>query len=161
TVSNALQGSLCALSTSGASVTGNGTTLTVNADVVFKKASALKIYMRAHTLEGVDTNWVQQGDWTSAATALGTMTVSPASGSVTHATQQSFTLTYPDIPGFAGAAFGWEQFLIAPSSTPAPGTPYCFVHYDRASNALWLYSNDVGFFLGPVTPGTASSALNS
>jgi len=24
-----------------------------------------------------------------------------------------------------------------------------------------MYSSDVGFFLGPVTPGTASSALNS
>jgi hypothetical protein len=41
------------------------------------------------------------------------------------------------------------------------GQPFCFLHYDRAGNGLWMYSSDVGFFLGPVSPGTASNALNS
>jgi hypothetical protein len=158
--SNLLQGSLCALNTSGSSVTGSEVALTVNANMVFKQALAVNIYMRAYTLEGVDTGWVQQGTWTTVAASLGTMTVVPSSGSVTHGTQQTFTLTYPDPPGFAGAAFGWEQFLVAVASNGG-GLPYCYVHYDRGGNGLWMYSSDVGFFLGPVAPGTASSLLTS
>ena len=158
--SNLLQGSLCALNTSGSSVTGSWADLTVNANVVFKQAKALNIYLRAYTLEGVDSGWVQQGTWTTAAASPGTMTVAPSSGSVTNGTQQTFTLTYPDTPGFAGAAFGWEQFLVGVASDGG-GQPFCFVHYDRGGNGLWMYSNDVGFFLGPVTPGTSSTLLAS
>ncbi len=158
--SNLLQGSLCALNTSGSSVSESGVDLTINAAVVFKQAVAVKIFMRGLTFEGVDTGWVQQGTWTTVAAALGTMTVAPSSGSVTHGTQQIFTLTYPDPPGFAGAAFGWEQFLVA-TATDGGGNPFCYVHYDRGGNGLWMYSGDVGYFLGPVTPGTASSLLTS
>jgi hypothetical protein len=158
--SNLLQGSLCALNTSGSSVTGSGADLTINANLVFKQALALKIYMRGFTLEGVDTGWVPQGTWTTVAASLGTITVAPSSGSVTHGTQQIFTLTYPDPAGFAGAAFGWEQFLIG-TATNGGGNPFCYVRYDRGGNGLWMYSGDVGFFLGPVTPGTTSTLLSS
>jgi hypothetical protein len=159
-VSNQLQGSLCALNTSGSSVSGYGSQLTMNVNLVFKQALAGNIYMRAYTLAGVDTNWVQKGTWTTAAAALGTMTVSPSSGSVTNGTPQTFTLTFPDPAGFAGAAFGWEEFLVGTAANGG-GQPFCFVHYDRGGNGLWMYSGDLGFFLGPVTPGTASSALTS
>jgi photosystem II stability/assembly factor-like uncharacterized protein len=158
--SNLLQGSLCALNTSGSSVSGSGSQLSVNASLVFKQALALNIYMRAYTLAGVDTGWVQQGTWTTAAAALGTMTVSPSSGSVTNGTQQTFTITFPDTPGFVGAASGWDQFLVGVASNGG-GQPFCYVHYDRGGNGLWMYSSDVGFFLGPVTPGTSSSLLIS
>jgi hypothetical protein len=158
--SNLLQGSLCALSTAESSVIVGGSQLTVNASLVFKQALALNIYLRSDTLEGVDTGWIQQGSWTAAAASLGTIMVSPSSGSVTNGTQQTFTLTYPDTQGFAGAAFGWEQFLVAVASNGG-GQPFCYVHYDRGGNGLWMYSSDVGFFLGPVTPGNASNALNS
>jgi len=158
--SNQLQGSLCALNTSGSSVSVGAVNLTINPNLVFKKAKALNIYMRAYTLEGADSGWVVNGTWTTAAAAPGTMTVAPSSGTVTNGTQHTFTLTYPDTPGFAGAAFGWEQFLIAVASNGG-AQPFCFVHYDRAGNGLWMYSSDVGFYLGPVTPGTASNVLSS
>jgi hypothetical protein len=103
---------------------------------------------------------MQQGTWTILAASLGTMMVSPSAGNITNGAQQTFTLTYPDTPGFAGAAFGWEQFLVAAASDGG-GQPYYFVHYDRAGNGLWMYSNDLGSFVGPVTPGAASSLLNS
>jgi hypothetical protein len=160
TASNTLQGSLCALNTLGSSVSGYGSQLRVNANVVFKQAKVLNVYMRAYTMAGVDTGWVQEGTWTTVAALPGTMTVAPSSGTATHGTQQTFTLTFPDPPGFAGAAFGWEQFLVAASSSN-PGTNYCFVHYDRGGNGLWMFSNDLGYFLGPVTPGTSSSLLTS
>lgn len=155
--SNLLQGSLCALNTSGSSVTGNGTSLTINASLVFKGAGVRNVYMRAMNLAQSDTGWIQRGTWTMAAASPGTPSVSPSTGS---GTTQTFTLTYPDPPGFAGAAFGWVQFL-AGAASDGGGQPFCFLHYDRAGNGLWMYSSDVGFFLGPVAPGTASNTLSS
>jgi hypothetical protein len=158
TSSNKLQGTLCAVNTQASSVVGSGNTLTVNLDLVFKAAGARNIYSRAQDLpSAANTDWVLQGTWTLVAATLGTPSVSPNSGSSNNGTSQTFTLTYPDPPGFAGEAFGWEQFLIK----TATNAPFCFVHYDRAGNALWMYSSDVGFFLGPVTPGVASGALSS
>ena len=86
---------------------------------------ALNIYMRAYTLQGVDSGWVEQGTRTTAAASFGAMTVSPASGTSTNGVEQTFTLTYPDPLGFAGVAFGWEQFLIALASDGG-GQPFCF-----------------------------------
>jgi hypothetical protein len=160
TPSNKLQNSLCALNTSASTVTGSGATLTLNADVVFKAAAARNAYMRAMNEAQSDTGWVQVGTWGATAAALGTMVSNLNSGSSSNGVQQTFTLTYPDPPGFAGAAFGWVQFLVA-AATNGGGQPFCFLHYDRAGNGLWMYSGDVGFFLGPVTPGVASNTLNS
>jgi len=160
TPSNLLQNSLCALITSGSTVSGSGPTLSVIASVVFKAAGTRNVYVRAQNLEGEDTGWIQEDTWNTVAAAPGTMLVNPASGSSTNSAQQTFTLTYPDPAGFAGAAFGWEQFLVA-AAADGGGQPFCFVHYDRAGKGLWMYSSDVGFFLGPVTPGAASSVLNS
>ena len=156
-LSNRLQNSLCALNTSGSTVTGTGTTLTLNASIVFKQAGARNVYMRAMNLGQADTGWVQRGTWNHLTAAQGTMSANPAAGS---GTTQTFTLTYPDPPGFAGAAFGWVQFLVA-AATDGGGQPFCFVHYDRGGNGLWMYSGDAGYFVGPVTPGTASNALSS
>jgi hypothetical protein len=161
TASNKLQGTLCAINSAASSVTGSGNNLTLNVNLVFKSAAVRKIYARAQNLPfGFTTEWIQQGTWNLTATALGAMSVSPSSGTTTNGSSQTFTLTYPDPAGFAGAAFGWEQFLIG-TATGGGGNPFCYVHYDRAGNGLWMYSGDVGYFLGPVTPGTASSLLNS
>jgi hypothetical protein len=88
------------------------------------------------------------------------MTASPSAGSVANGTPLTFTLTYQDVPGFTGTTYGWKQFLVA-AAADGGGQPFCFVHYDRNGNGLWMYSSDVGYFLGPVTPGTASNALSS
>jgi len=157
TASNRLQNSLCALNTLGSTVTGSGATLTINPSLIFKQSGARNIYMRAMNEAQVDSGWVQRGTWSVGPAGVGTLSVVPASG--TGATQ-TFTLTYPDPPGFAGAAFGWVQFLVAAASDGG-GQPFCYLHYDRAGNGLWMYSSDVGFFLGPITPGTTSNALSS
>jgi uncharacterized repeat protein (TIGR01451 family) len=160
TSSNLLQNSLCALNTAASTATGSGSTLTLNANVVFKAGGSRNIYMRTETLEGVDTGWVLTGTWGLGAASLGTMVVNPSAGNSRQGAQQTFTMAYPDPSGFAGAAFGWVQFLVA-AATNGGGQPFCFVHYDRAGNGLWMYSGDLGFFLGPVTPGVASITLTS
>jgi hypothetical protein len=60
----------------------------------------------------------------------------------------------------SAAPIGWTQFLIAADSTGG-GQPFCFIHWDRAGQEFWMYSSDLGFFLGPVKPYTASNLLNS
>jgi len=102
---------------------------------------------------------VQRGAWTQVPLDVPTMTVTPASGnSSTPVFQAKFT---SDAYGNQGSLpLGWQQFLVAADSTGG-GQPFCLVHYDRAGGAFWMYSSDVGFFLGPVTPGTASSTLDS
>ncbi|MGJ5819551.1 InlB B-repeat-containing protein [Paludibaculum fermentans] len=157
TASAKLQNTLCGLNTKTSTVTKSGSTLTFNAHVAFKSAAGLKIYLRAQTIEQLDTGWVQRGTWTTAPTPLSTMIVQPASGS---SAQQTFTLLYPDPVGYEDTTSGWSQFLIA-AATDGGGQPFCFVHYDKAGNGLWMYSSDVGFFLGPVAPGTASNVLDS
>src|SRR5262249_16330267 len=152
--------SLCALNTLSSSINRSGNNITVNASLIFKQDLALNIYMRSYSAAGVDTGWLQKGTWTAVADAFQTMYVGPSASNVANGSLQTFLLNYPDVPGFQGAAYGWEQFLIGAASDGG-GKPFCYVHYDRAGNALWLYSNDVGFFLGPVTPGTASNVLNS
>lgn len=155
--SQVLQNSLCAINTQSTTVAMNGANLTVSANIVFKSSTPRKAYLRLHDTFGFDTGMFQQGEWNTVASTPATPTVSPNTGT---GSSQTFTLTYPDPPGFFGAPFGWVQFLVA-AAGDGGGLPFCFVHYDRAGNGLWMYSSDVGFFLGPVAPGTASNALDS
>ena len=99
TASSLLQGSHCALNSAASAASGSGGTLTLDLAVVFKADAARKVYLRAMDLDGPETRWLMRGTWTQAATPLGNFTVSPASGSGANPT---FTLTYPDPPGFAG-----------------------------------------------------------
>jgi|SRR5579862_4176613 len=88
-----------------------GNTLTLNLSLVFKEPGTRNVYMRALDSLGHDTGMVQQGTFNMTAAAFGAMSASPNSGSSTNGVQQTFALTYQDPPGFAGGAFGWEQFL--------------------------------------------------
>jgi hypothetical protein len=155
--SSTLQGSHCAVNTAGSSVAKNGTVLEVNFNVTFKATATRNVYMRGMSQSQFDTGWQHRGTWTQTAAPMPTLNVTPVSGSGTNAT---FTLRYPDPEGFEGAPLGMTQFLVAAASNGG-NQPFCFVHYDRAGNALWMYSSDVGYFLGPVRPGVASNMLNS
>jgi hypothetical protein len=157
TVSNTLQNSFCAIDTEHSYVAGNGNDLNVFVQVIFKAAGTRKIYMRALNIAGMETGWVEKGQWTAAAAPTEIMTLAPGSGT---GPVQTFQLMYPAPSGFEGISFGWVQFLIAAASNGG-GQPFCFLHYDRGGNGLWMYSSDSGFFLGPVSPGTPSTLLNS
>ena len=160
TWSNQLQNSFCALNAMTSFRSASGNTLTIGVSLVFKASGARNTYLRIHDLGGQDTGMQLAGTWTASASSAPNMLVSPSSGTLTPPAQQAFTLTYPDPAGFTGAPYGWKQFVIAVASDGG-GQPYCYVHYDRAGNALWMYSGDVGSFLGPVTPGASSTTLTS
>ncbi|QOY85439.1 hypothetical protein [Paludibaculum fermentans] len=80
--------------------------------------------------------------------------ITPSSGS---GSTQTFTAVFSDPNGVHDLA--WGQILIAVAENGG-GQPFCFIHYDRSGNGLWLYG-DQGFFLGPVTPGTVSASLKN
>ncbi|MGJ5818509.1 hypothetical protein [Paludibaculum fermentans] len=158
-VSAKLQGSACGLDAIYARTSTNGARLTVLIALLFKTAGARNIYLRTMDQVGVDTGWVQHGTFNQEVYWALPMSVSPASGS---ATDQLFALTFTNqyASDFFRQPLGWQQFLIGADPTGG-GQPFCFVHYDRAGNGLWMYSSDVGFFLGPVTPRLGSNLLDS
>jgi uncharacterized protein (TIGR03437 family) len=80
------------------------------------------------------------------------VTVSATSGA-----SQTFTAVVSDPNGVNDLS--WAQLLIA--DAPNGGSnPFCFIHYDRSGNGLWLFGEE-GFFYGPVAPGTLSAALSN
>jgi hypothetical protein len=160
TASNSLQDPVCAQSTLNSSAVISGTALTLNVSLIFKTNAVRNVYMRQMNADNVDSGWIQRGAWTLQSAPTGTPSGFSPTGSLGGGTPVQFTLTYPDTPGFPAAPFGWSQVLVA-NAPDGGGQPFCYVHYDRAGNGLWMYSGDVGFFLGPVAPGVASSALNS
>lgn len=157
--SDALQSSACALDTFNSSPAVNGSQLTLRLRLLFKTAAADNVYLRTLDFAGTDSGWVKNGTWTMAAMPLPAMTVVPSNGvSAFPYFQANYSL---DEYGQQGSLpRGWQQFLVAADSTGG-GQPFCFVHLDRAANMLWMYSSDFGFFLGPIAPGAASTALDS
>ncbi|MGJ5814898.1 hypothetical protein [Paludibaculum fermentans] len=157
TASGDLQNSLCGLNTKTSSVSSSGATVTLNANLVFKAAAAYNVYVRSYTLSETDSQWNLKGTWNPTVAPMAGMSqvLNSSAGS-----QRTYTMTYPDPAGFGGTNKGWSQFLIA-AATDGGGQPFCFLHYDRAGNGLWMYSSDVGFFLGPVAPGAGSNLLSS
>lgn len=155
--SNQLQNSYCALNPAATSISGSGVNLTVHAQVLFKQVGTRKVFLRSMSWSLVDSGWIQMGNWDSTAAPLAVMSVTPAAGS---GATGAIAAQWVEPTGLPVTSGGWVQMLVA-NSSQGDGTPFCFLHYDRGGNGLWVYSGDVGFFLGPVTPGVASNALDS
>ncbi|MGJ5818506.1 hypothetical protein [Paludibaculum fermentans] len=155
--SSDLTGSDCTLSTALSSVDVSGDRLQLNAQVRFKVTGDRNLYLRAMDDGNFDTGWVQRGVFNQHALPVfyPGLTQQSGAGSV-----ETFRMTETDPEGFGGLKKGWEQLLVAVDQTGGE-QPFCFVHYDRAASQFWMYSSDVGFFLGPVAPGTPSNALDS
>ncbi|MBN9661584.1 MAG: hypothetical protein J0H49_25535 [Acidobacteria bacterium] len=157
TASNLLQNSFCAVDPKKTTITKNGAALTVRAQVLFKQAASRKIFTRSLDFNDVDSGWIQEGTWDSMAVLMNPPSVSPNSGS---GASPTFVATFTDASGLPLSTGGWVQFLVA-AAADGGGQPFCYLHYDRAGDGLWMYSGDVGFFLGPVKPGVSSTVLQS
>ncbi len=82
------------------------------------------------------------------------VSVTPDSGS---GTNQTFTFLYSDPNGFADLP--WAQMLFHESLDSPVNS--CYVHYDRALNAVWLLNDEGTTWLGPVVLGLVGSVENS
>jgi hypothetical protein len=155
-----LNNSFCAVNMSATSAAGLGCSLILTADILFKVSSPLPryVFLRAKEKDAEGVAWARlNGRFLAEAVPMAGLQAEPVNGCSTEA---KFTITYQEPSGFAGAAGGWVQFLIA-DSPEAQGAPFCFVHYDKASHHLWMYSSDLGFFLGPMDVGQESGSFES
>ncbi|QOY91035.1 InlB B-repeat-containing protein [Paludibaculum fermentans] len=155
--SSELQGSACALNTAQSSIQASGQTLELSLAVTSKLAAERNVYLRAMETDSSDTGWVWQGRWSQQAPLEAGLSVYPNFGVNS---MENFALYIYGAISLGEFDKGWAQFLVAADSTGG-GQPFCFVHYDKAGGHLWMYSSDVGFFLGPATPGAPSSLLDS
>lgn len=147
-------------SASGFSVSGSGSTLTLNLPLSFGAAWAgttKNVYLRLVNNTGADTGYQLAGQWTipsgggGGAPQAPTVSVNPASGS---GSSQVFSFVASDTQG-AGAISGMN-LLINSAFTGSNG---CWIFFDSASR-LYLASDDVSTW-SPLDLGSAATVGNS
>jgi hypothetical protein len=156
TDSGTLQNRSCVINPAATTVTHTNGQLKINLVVGFKPglAGGQNIYLHTLDATGYDSGFEADGTWTVTNTP-GPISVSPAASS---GASQRFSTTFYHPSG--AADLQWTQLLVAVAANGG-GQTYCYVHYDRAGNGMWLYSDTMQYFLGPITPGVSSTALQS
>ena len=152
-----LQNSQCVLNAGGSKVSLSGNNLTVSVSLGFKPAFAgiktLYLYANSATL---NTGWQAIGAWTvtNPANTINVVSVTPNSGA---GSSQTFSYLVSDQKGAADLAQVWME--ISTGVTAAPNS--CYTFYNAASKGLYLLNDAGAAWLGPITPGTAATLLNS
>ena len=151
--SNTGSNSTCQLLGSDISISGAGSTLTLQMKLQFQSAQigTKSIYVLAYDQARADSSWVQVGGWNLLANQppqiLG---MSPTNGSGSGAT---FTFNFADGNGFADLAT--SQVLI---NTNNDGNNACYLLLDRPLQKIWLSQTGGGFASSPVGTGTLSNS---
>jgi hypothetical protein len=151
-----LQNSQCAVHGAASSVSGSGTSLTLNLAFSFLPAYAgardisLSVGDATHA-----TGWVKRGSWTvtGAMQPPVALSVTPSSGT---GSSQTFSFLLSDPDGYQDIA--WTQIMIARG---LPMASSCWVFYSRSSNQVFLANDSGAGWLGPLTLGAAGSLQNS
>lgn len=151
--SGTLQNSKCAIDASGSSVSGSGTTLTLNLAMTFQSTftGTKNIYMYAEDSTGLNTGWQSMGTWTPFATTTqppSAVSVTPNSGS---GASQTFAFVYSDAGGFA--AISTAEMLFGVDTTYSTS---CVVDYSQSSNSLYLANDQANGWIGPISPGSGT-----
>jgi Putative Ig domain len=153
-----LQNSQCALSGSGSSVSGAGTSITMNLALTFDQfyRGSKNIYGRALDVNNLDSGWQLKGTWTPTAVVAQAPSAVSATPNAGTGTVQTFQYAFSDVNGFRDLKTLWAQIA---TTTNYPGT--CAINFDAVNNRLYLVKDDASGWLGPITPGTATSLSNS
>jgi uncharacterized repeat protein (TIGR01451 family) len=158
--SGTLQNSQCVVYGSSSSlVSATGTDVTINLGLGLQTgyaATPQKVYLLVTDNQGHNSGWVQTGTWSIAAPNSPPAVVSGTPTSAT-STPQTFTFTGRDPDGYAD--IGNIYFLVNTNATVSLNT--CHGLYNRAANALYLYSDGLTALLGPLTPGSSGTLQNS
>jgi hypothetical protein len=152
-----VQNSQCSLNASASSMTGSGSTLTVNLSITFQSAfsGAKNVFMQVSD-STQNTGWVQRGAWTvpSASSAPSAVSVSPGSGS---GASQTFTFVSSDPAGYSAIAA--QQFLFTGTSFSLPGS--CYIFLNRATGLLYLTNDAATGWQSPVSFSQGGVLQNS
>jgi hypothetical protein len=151
-----LQNSQCVLDGAGSSVSTSGQNLTLRLAVTFQPAfaGAKAIYMQTVDRGGLDTSLQWRGSWMVGPgpnQAPSALSVTPASGS---GSSQTFSFLFSDPDGAADLRY---EFVLINQELRSDGG--CVLHYD--GTRLWLVNDAGTIWLGPLTPGSASTLQNS
>ena len=153
--SGTLQNSQCMVSAPSSSVSGSGSSLTVNLVLSFQAVFAGNKYTYMEVFDGVlDSGWVQRGSWTVPGWGPpSAVSVTPSSGS---GPAQTFAFLYSHPNGYA--AISSVSVIVNSTLTRAGG---CSLLYYRGSNTLYLQNDPATAWLGPITPGQSGALQNS
>jgi hypothetical protein len=155
--SGTLQNSQCAVNPAASSVTGSGSTLTLNLSLTFNAsfAGSKNVYMEVY--DGAsDSGWVQNGAWTvpGASGPPSAVSVSPSSGS---GASQLFTFVSSDPSGYT--AITTQQFLF--TGTTFSFSSACYVFLNRATGLLYLTNDGGTAWQNPVSFSQGGVVQNS
>jgi hypothetical protein len=117
-----------------------------------------KVYLWAQDLQNSGTGWVQTATWAPSSTPVN-LPPSVVSGTpnLPVGSPQTFTFLARDPNGYADLYRLY--FLVNPDSSIPQNT--CHGLYDRQTNSIYLYNDNLTAPLGPLTPGSAGKIENS
>lgn len=158
--SNTIENSYIKIDCSKTTVSGSGTTQTINWNITFKSpfTGTKNSYMYVSDKSGAGNGWTQNGSWTISSPdqppSVGTVT--PASGSSYAGTATNFTATYSDPKGYQNLSY---VIFLVNSSVSYQNCLY--VEYIASSNSLYLLNDTATAWFGPYAPGSANVMENS
>lgn len=155
-----LANSQCSLAgaTSAASAAGTDLTLSLGMSLTAGYANVPRnVYFWVTDMEATGSGWVQTSTWGTTGQAAQAPTLVSASPTSSGFATQLFTLTARDANGVND--LHRVYFLVNTSPTVPSGS--CHGFYDRATNAIFLYNDNLSALTGPLAPGAAATLQNS
>jgi len=156
--SGSVNNSQCTLNATGSSVSGSGSTVTLNLATVFNTThfSGYQIvYMDATDQNSNDSGWQSMGTWAINVSTSPSMTFTPAPAPA--GLSQAFSLQVSDSHGYSDVT--GIQFLVSPMTVNAGNS--CYVKYDAGGNLLYLVSDDNTSSGTGIVPGTSGATLSN
>lgn len=156
--SNVIENSYAKLTCASTTVSGSGTTLTVNWSIIFKTpfTGTRKTYLYATDDVNISVGWTQKGTWTLPNSAPSVGTITPSSGAGQINVTYLFTTTYTDSNTYLNIQY--VQFLI---NTAVSGANCFYGYYNRDSNKFYLRNDANSAWLGGYAPGASNIIENS
>ena len=151
-----VQNSQCRVNAAASTVTKEGNTLTLILNVTFTSVFSGSHLAFVHAVDNglISTGYHLAGTWTvPAGGPPQPVSITPSSGA---GTSQVFSALFTDPDG--SADLRWVEMLFNSALKPDAG---CYLHYEIASRRLWLLTDDVSGWLGPVTIGSAQTIGNN
>jgi hypothetical protein len=159
-VPGTVQNSQCAIDGAGSSASQFGTDLTLNLRITRRGTAATGIqtlFVMAGFSPDNSSGWIPASTWTIAPVTAHPPTLAAASPSVSSSSTQTFTITTRDLDGYLNI----NRVYFQVNANPTLPVGSCHGYYDRALNAIYLYSNAFQSVSGPVTPGLSGTIQNS
>jgi RHS repeat-associated protein len=156
---NVIGNSYAKLDCAKTTVSGSGTTLTVNWSITFKPTffGGKKTYLYVKDDLGVYNSWTQKGTWTISLDSLPSAgSIFPSSGTSYPNQTLTFTTNFSDPDGYKNISYGC--FLI---NTAVNGSNCFYGLYRETINRLYLRDSNNTVWLGNFTPGSNNIIENN